>query len=150
MARLALLEKHPQYVEALAIVQKLQHRGFEALLAGGCVRDALLGVVAKDLDIAPTIRRAYATTNILFLILPSLLRSFVCSEINPLARRQPLELPLQSSVNPKGAALVRKGYWSWQSPTTDWWRTVPTTVPRKTRQYLFTFTFSHFLREFCM
>src|SRR5665213_695453 len=97
---------------------------------------------------AHTVRRAYATTNILFLIHPSLLRSSVCTEINPLARRQPLELPLQSSVNPQGAALARrKGYWSWQSPTTDWWRTVPTTVSRKTRQYLFTFTFPHF---FCL
>jgi hypothetical protein len=37
---------------ALEIVQKLREAGFEALWAGGCVRDELLGLVPKDYDVA--------------------------------------------------------------------------------------------------
>jgi hypothetical protein len=37
---------------ALEIVQKLRADGFEALWAGGCVRDQLLGLVPKDYDVA--------------------------------------------------------------------------------------------------
>jgi tRNA nucleotidyltransferase/poly(A) polymerase len=37
---------------ALEIVQKLRAAGFEALWAGGCVRDQLLGLVPKDYDVA--------------------------------------------------------------------------------------------------
>ncbi|MHB0957205.1 MAG: CCA tRNA nucleotidyltransferase [Pirellulaceae bacterium] len=37
---------------ALWIVQKLRAAGFEALWAGGCVRDELLGLVPKDYDVA--------------------------------------------------------------------------------------------------
>jgi hypothetical protein len=37
---------------ALEIVQKLRAAGFEALWAGGCVRDELLGLVPKDYDVA--------------------------------------------------------------------------------------------------
>jgi poly(A) polymerase len=37
---------------AIEIVQKLQQQGFQALLAGGCVRDMLLGRTAKDYDVA--------------------------------------------------------------------------------------------------
>jgi tRNA nucleotidyltransferase/poly(A) polymerase len=37
---------------ALEIVQKLRVAGFEALWAGGCVRDELLGLVPKDYDVA--------------------------------------------------------------------------------------------------
>jgi poly(A) polymerase len=37
---------------ARRIVQRLQDAGFEALYAGGCVRDALLGQPPHDYDIA--------------------------------------------------------------------------------------------------
>jgi poly(A) polymerase len=37
---------------ALTICEVLQHNGFEAYLVGGCVRDALLGIIPKDFDIA--------------------------------------------------------------------------------------------------
>ncbi|MEX2306352.1 MAG: CCA tRNA nucleotidyltransferase [Pirellulales bacterium] len=37
---------------ALEIVEKLRAAGYEALWAGGCVRDELLGLVPKDYDVA--------------------------------------------------------------------------------------------------
>ncbi len=37
---------------AIEIVRRLQEHGFEALLAGGCVRDMLLGRKPKDYDVA--------------------------------------------------------------------------------------------------
>ncbi len=37
---------------AIEIVRQLQQHGFQALLAGGCVRDMLLGRPAKDYDVA--------------------------------------------------------------------------------------------------
>src|SRR3954454_7004882 len=37
---------------ALSVVERLQKKGFEALWAGGCVRDELLGLVPKDYDVA--------------------------------------------------------------------------------------------------
>jgi len=37
---------------AIKIIKRLQHNGFEALLAGGCVRDMLLGRRANDYDVA--------------------------------------------------------------------------------------------------
>src|SRR5688572_4921449 len=37
---------------ALEIVEKLRAAGFEALWAGGCVRDELLGLTPKDYDVA--------------------------------------------------------------------------------------------------
>ncbi|HNS19023.1 MAG TPA: CCA tRNA nucleotidyltransferase [Sedimentisphaerales bacterium] len=37
---------------AIEIIHKLQEHGFQALLAGGCVRDMLLGRTAKDYDVA--------------------------------------------------------------------------------------------------
>ncbi|MCK4960605.1 MAG: CCA tRNA nucleotidyltransferase [Planctomycetes bacterium] len=36
---------------AIKIIKRLRRNGFEALLAGGCVRDMLLGRVAKDYDV---------------------------------------------------------------------------------------------------
>lgn len=48
----SLLQSHPQWAAAGKILQALQSAGHRALLAGGCVRDALLGVSAQDLDIA--------------------------------------------------------------------------------------------------
>jgi poly(A) polymerase len=41
---------------AVEIVRQLQEGGFEALLAGGCVRDMLLGRPAKDYDVATNAR----------------------------------------------------------------------------------------------
>ena len=42
----------PQFEAALDIVQTLRDHGFEAYLAGGCVRDLLLGRAPKDYDVA--------------------------------------------------------------------------------------------------
>jgi poly(A) polymerase len=42
--------------KALAIVELLRAEGFAAYLAGGCVRDRILGVAAKDFDIATDAR----------------------------------------------------------------------------------------------
>lgn len=46
------LEKHPSWPEAMRILERLEQAGFEAVLAGGCVRDVLLGRAVGDLDIA--------------------------------------------------------------------------------------------------
>ncbi len=42
--------------KALEIVRRLREAGFLALFAGGCVRDRILGVAAKDYDIATDAR----------------------------------------------------------------------------------------------
>ncbi|HKD70066.1 MAG TPA: HDIG domain-containing protein [Candidatus Binataceae bacterium] len=42
--------------KALAIISRLRGEGFAAYLAGGCVRDRILGVRAKDFDIATDAR----------------------------------------------------------------------------------------------
>ena len=42
--------------KALTIVARLRDQGFVAYLAGGCVRDRILGVKAKDFDIATDAR----------------------------------------------------------------------------------------------
>ena len=41
---------------AIKIIKRLQRKGFQALLAGGCVRDMLLGRRAKDYDVATEAR----------------------------------------------------------------------------------------------
>jgi poly(A) polymerase len=41
---------------AIKIIKRLQQSGFQALLAGGCVRDMLLGRRAKDYDVATNAR----------------------------------------------------------------------------------------------
>src|ERR1700732_2241491 len=41
---------------ALTIIDRLRAAGFTAYLAGGCVRDRILGVAAKDYDIATDAR----------------------------------------------------------------------------------------------
>ena len=41
---------------AISVVRKLRRQGFEALLAGGCVRDMLLGRRASDYDVATNAR----------------------------------------------------------------------------------------------
>lgn len=43
---------HPEFEKALVIAKRLTAAGHRALLAGGCVRDMLLGRPAKDFDIA--------------------------------------------------------------------------------------------------
>ncbi|MCC9640741.1 CCA tRNA nucleotidyltransferase [Rhodopirellula sp. JC740] len=42
----------PEAAEAVRIIQELNRAGFVAVLAGGCVRDALLGRKPKDFDVA--------------------------------------------------------------------------------------------------
>lgn len=49
---LNLLQSHPQWSAVETIYHKLQTHGYKAFLAGGCVRDALLGIMANDLDVA--------------------------------------------------------------------------------------------------
>ena len=41
---------------AIAVIKELRHKGFEALLAGGCVRDMLLSRRASDYDVATNAR----------------------------------------------------------------------------------------------
>jgi len=41
---------------AIEVVQRLVDAGFEALWAGGCVRDELLGLIPADYDIATSAR----------------------------------------------------------------------------------------------
>jgi tRNA nucleotidyltransferase (CCA-adding enzyme) len=47
-----ILQSHPHWPAVEAIYHKLAQEGYKAFLAGGCVRDALLGFKANDLDIA--------------------------------------------------------------------------------------------------
>ena len=47
-----LLQSHPHWPAVETIYHKLTAHGYKAFLAGGCVRDALLGIAAHDLDIA--------------------------------------------------------------------------------------------------
>lgn len=42
----------PEYLAALGIVRTLRSAGHQAYLAGGCVRDLLLGITPKDYDVA--------------------------------------------------------------------------------------------------
>ena len=48
----AMLTGGRKYGEALRVVEKLRAAGFEAFLAGGCVRDLLLGREPADYDVA--------------------------------------------------------------------------------------------------
>ena len=41
---------------AIDVVRRLRDAGYEALWAGGCVRDELLGLVPKDYDVATAAR----------------------------------------------------------------------------------------------
>jgi len=59
-----MLDPERQRRFAVDVVRKLRGAGFEALWAGGCVRDRLLGRVPKDYDVAtnatpPEIRRLF-------------------------------------------------------------------------------------------
>ena len=48
----AMEQKTRQFDAALGVVGKLRAAGYEAYLAGGCVRDLLLGLTPKDYDVA--------------------------------------------------------------------------------------------------
>jgi poly(A) polymerase len=46
------LQLNPKFIQpALKIIKELQQAGYEAYFVGGCVRDALLGLESKDIDI---------------------------------------------------------------------------------------------------
>lgn len=47
-----LIKSHSHWSAVEAISLKLRQQGYKVFLAGGCVRDALLGVNANDLDVA--------------------------------------------------------------------------------------------------
>lgn len=47
-----IFEDHPQWKAVLLVCKTLQAQGFVAYLAGGCVRDLLLGHKPKDFDVA--------------------------------------------------------------------------------------------------
>jgi putative nucleotidyltransferase with HDIG domain len=47
-----MLPDTPQFAAAIAILRKLRDQGHQAYLAGGCVRDLLLGRQPKDYDVA--------------------------------------------------------------------------------------------------
>ena len=49
---LSTIRQDPKYVAALSIVRTLRAAGHQAYLAGGCVRDLLLGLAPKDYDVA--------------------------------------------------------------------------------------------------
>src|ERR1700735_1307241 len=49
---IAIFQKHPQWADVQAVCKKLTKAGHTAWLAGGCVRDGILGVLPKDFDVA--------------------------------------------------------------------------------------------------
>lgn len=49
---LKLFKKHPHFKDVESVLKTLGEAGFTAWLAGGCVRDGLLGVLPKDFDVA--------------------------------------------------------------------------------------------------
>ena len=49
---LSALSTNPLFLAADGIIQRLQQEGHAAYLAGGCVRDLLLGLEPKDFDVA--------------------------------------------------------------------------------------------------
>jgi tRNA nucleotidyltransferase/poly(A) polymerase len=53
---MAELDPQTQRAFAVEVVEKLRAAGFEALWAGGCVRDQLLGRTPKDYDVATSAR----------------------------------------------------------------------------------------------
>lgn len=46
------LQRHQFSRNAVNVVERLQHAGYQAYLVGGCVRDTLLGLQPKDFDVA--------------------------------------------------------------------------------------------------
>lgn len=51
-----MTEKDTKKVLAVEIIRQLQERGYIALLAGGCVRDMVMGLASADYDIATSAR----------------------------------------------------------------------------------------------
>jgi putative nucleotidyltransferase with HDIG domain len=49
---LVVLRDSPRYDVAASVVRELQEHGYVAYFAGGCIRDALLNIPPKDIDIA--------------------------------------------------------------------------------------------------
>ena len=47
-----IFNRHELWPAVKHIIQKLEDAGFLSYLAGGCIRDALLGYVPKDFDVA--------------------------------------------------------------------------------------------------
>lgn len=47
-----ILTSHPQWNTVVQLSQKLRSHGYQTVVAGGAVRDALRGIVAKDIDLA--------------------------------------------------------------------------------------------------
>jgi poly(A) polymerase len=50
--KISMFPETPQFEAACQILRELREAGYEAYLAGGCVRDLLLGRVPKDFDVA--------------------------------------------------------------------------------------------------
>jgi poly(A) polymerase len=48
----AMLARTPQFESTMRVMERLRAAGYEAYLAGGCVRDLLLGHAPKDVDVA--------------------------------------------------------------------------------------------------
>lgn len=64
------VRENPAATEAMRIIAKLRDAGFIAYLAGGCVRDALLGKTPKDFDVATdatpqSVRKTFGKSNTL-------------------------------------------------------------------------------------
>lgn len=77
--------------EALRIIEALTEAGFVAYLAGGCVRDALLGRVPKDFDVATnatpqSVRQVFGRRNTL-----AFGASFGVIGVLPVDKRHPAE-----------------------------------------------------------
>lgn len=51
-----MLPASPQFAEAVRILERLRQSGYEAYLAGGCVRDLVLGREPADYDVATSAR----------------------------------------------------------------------------------------------
>ena len=50
------LQTHTTFDDAFKVLKTLNDSGFQAMFAGGCVRDRVLGLTSKDFDIATTSR----------------------------------------------------------------------------------------------
>ena len=49
----------PSYV--FTVVKRLESSGFQAYLAGGCVRDSIMNIAPNDYDITTNVRRRLKT-----------------------------------------------------------------------------------------
>lgn len=54
--QMEIFTQHPQWKDVKKVCTRLHDQGFTAWLAGGCVRDGIMGVVPKDFDIATNAR----------------------------------------------------------------------------------------------